>query len=239
MSVTPGSPAVATLTLTSDGGTPLATDQVVVINASSGSLTHSASVLLQVASSPAPSVGSYPTSFVVAGTNKNIAPSTPPVGSGLTATASAGFTGTLSVDGISGVVSVTNGGPAGTSPTITVKASNGCGTSTTTFSVVIDAFSDDPLVAGATTAKAAHIAELRSAVRAAAAIAGQSPVFTDDPLPPGAPIKAVHITELRDALATAFAALHLTLPTFTDPVLIPGVTPVKAVHVQELRNALK
>jgi hypothetical protein len=52
------------------------------------------------------------------------------------ATASAGFTGSLSVDGFTGNVNVTNAGPTG-DYTLTVSATNSCAAPTTTFSLAV------------------------------------------------------------------------------------------------------
>jgi hypothetical protein len=50
-------------------------------------------------------------------------------------------------------------------------------------------------------------------------------------------IQAAHLTELRSALAEVYAAIHVTSPTYTDPVL--GVTTaIRAVHLNELRAAI-
>jgi hypothetical protein len=315
ISVAAGSTTVANLNVAVDLGALAAGDQLIVVNATSGALVHTAAVLLQVVTGTAtassnspvcagssimlstptvtgttyawtgpngftstqqnpiianatsanagsytvtvlvnkkptaagttvivvtPSLGMYPTTFIAAGGGKTVAPSIAAVGSSVSAAASVGFTGALSVNSTTGVVTISNAGPAGTSPTITITASDQCGASTmSSFVLVISAFTDDPLVAAVTTVKAVHLNELRNAIRAAATVAGQNPTFTDDPLPSGAAIKAVHIRELRTALTNAFIALHLIPPAFTDPTLTPGVVPVKAVHFQELRNAMK
>ena len=316
-SVSSGGAAVANLQISVDLGTSAVRDRVIVVNATSGSVVHSASVLLQVAtgsttassnspvcggsdidlSTPtvsgatyrwsgpggflssvqnpiisgaaaanagtysvtafvggtpvsaastvvtidAPVLGAYTLSFAATGAGKTVTPSAPPSGSvSVTVSASVGFTGSLAVNPGTGVVTITNAGPGGSTATITVNALNGCGALTTTsFTLLINTFTDDPLVAGVTPVKAKHIQELRTAIEAVAALAGQSPLFSDDPLTAGTPIRAVHITELRTALTAAFTALGRTLPTFTDSSLVAGVTPVKAIHLQELRNALK
>jgi fibronectin type 3 domain-containing protein len=63
-------------------------------------------------------------------------------------------------------------------------------------------FTDDPLVPGATPVKAIHVTQLRAAVLAVAAAVGQSPTFTDHPLPPGVAIKAGRVAGRRCAAAT-------------------------------------
>lgn len=312
-SAIPGGAAVANLDVAVDLGAAAASDQLLIVNATSGTLTHSAAVLLQVVTGSAtassnspvcagssinlstptvsgatyawtgpngftstlqsptiaaatisnagsytvtisvggkptaagttvvvvtPAIGTYLTTFIAAGAGKTVAPTLPPAGASVSVSESGTFTGTLSVNSGTGVVTISNAGPAGASPTIHVAVMDACGTTTSSFVLVINSFTDDPLVAGVT-AKAVHLTELRNAVKAAAALAGQSPTFSDDPLPSGTVIKAVHIAQLRTALTNAFVALHLPLPVFTDPTLTPDVTAVKAVHFQELRNALK
>ena len=103
----------------------------------------------------------------------------------------------------------------------------------------MNAFSDEPIVPGVTAVKAQHINELRTAIRAAAALVSQTPAFTNDPLPAGASITVAEVDELRTALTNVFSALQLPVPTFTDPSLIPGTTYLKSADIEELRNALK
>jgi len=54
----------------------------------------------------------------------------------------------------------------------------------------------------------------------------------------GGIIKAVHLTDLRDGIDAARVACGLSRSTWTDPLIVPGVTPVKAEHVTEARTAL-
>jgi hypothetical protein len=81
-----------------------------------------------------PTLGAYPApSPINAGASATVTPSAPPSDNrsvaSVTATAP-GFTGTLSVNQATGVVTIANAGPAGTF-TVTVKATDGCGLSTT------------------------------------------------------------------------------------------------------------
>jgi len=316
-SVSAGGATVANLNLTVDPGTAPIHDRVVVVNATSGSVVHTASVLLQVlpatptASSNGPvclggtislstptitgatyawtgpagfasslqnptianataanlgtysvtvtlngftslpgsttvtqtapsSVGTYPPTFIAAGATKSVTPSVAPSAFTLTATTTPGFTGVLSASATTGVVTVSNPGPANTAFVVTVKASDQCGASvaTKTFLLIVTSFSDNPLSAGLTSIQAWHITELRTAIRTGATAVGQTPVFADDPLNAGTAIKAIHITDLRTALVNLYNALGLTPPAFTDPALTAG-TIAKAAHVQELRNALQ
>ncbi|HEY3053227.1 MAG TPA: SBBP repeat-containing protein [Thermoanaerobaculia bacterium] len=105
--------------------------------------------------------------------------------------------------------------------------------------VTIVSFTDDPLAAGATPVRGAHITELRGAVNAVRKLASLSPgTYTDNTLT-GVAIKAVHISELRTQLNAALTALGLPAPGYTDPTLTPGATIIKKAHVQELRDATK
>ena len=99
-------------------------------------------------------------------------------------------------------------------------------------------FTDDPLVAGTTLVKAAHITELRAAVNAVRAAAGLSAATWTDSSLTSVEIKAVHISELRSALDAARSALGLSTGGYTDS-LTPGSTIVKAVHITELRDRVK
>jgi hypothetical protein len=100
-------------------------------------------------------------------------------------------------------------------------------------------FTDDPLVAATTLAKAVHVTELRQAVnamRATAALGAAS--FTDASLA-GVAVKAAHIQELRTALNQARTTLGISSITFTDPTLTAGTSILRAAHVQELRDGVK
>jgi hypothetical protein len=99
------------------------------------------------------------------------------------------------------------------------------------------AFTDDPASTGVVV-KTSHLTELRSAVNALRAAAGQGAVAFTDPSPAGVPIRAVHIQELRTAVAAARSAIGASTFVFTDPGLGTGTT-VRALHVQDLRNAVK
>jgi hypothetical protein len=83
-----------------------------------------------------------------------------------------------------------------------------------------------------------HMTELRqtvNSVRRAAALPAAT--WTDADLV-GATVRAVHLQELRDSLNQALAALHASVPTYTDPTLATGAggTFIKAVHIDELRR---
>ena len=93
-------------------------------------------------------------------------------------------------------------------------------------------FSDHPLTAGVFI-KAEHLSQLRVAVLAVKALAGQSaPSFTG-----GNAIAAVHFIELRFALNEARGAMGLSTGGYTDDSLA-GVV-VKATHVSELRSRVQ
>ena len=111
---------------------------------------------------------------------------------------------------------------------------------TNAFAYLPLTFTDNTLVAGATTAKVQHIYELRQAVDALRAVAGL-PVapWTDEVLlPTGTAIKAVHITELRTYLENAAAPLGYSPGSYTDPTLSSGMV-IKRVHIEELRQRIR
>lgn len=65
-------------------------------------------------------------------------------------------------------------------------------------------------------------------------------IYTDPTLTAGMPIKAAHLTELRTAANLLHAlADPTTVPTYTDPTIVPGSTKVKAVHFQEVETVLR
>jgi hypothetical protein len=111
-------------------------------------------------------------------------------------------------------------------------------TVTAMFGVSTVTFTDTPLVAR-TTIKAVHVAELRTAIAMARARNGVA-AFTwgDTVTAKTTRIKAAHITEMRTAINQIYQALGRTLPTYTDPTLVPGQTVAKSAHIQELRNAV-
>jgi hypothetical protein len=100
-------------------------------------------------------------------------------------------------------------------------------------------FANDPLNAG-TPIQAVHITQLRTAVNAMRAAAGQGPfAFTDLGLAAGTTLKAAHIIDLRTALDQARGAIGLPALVYTDPAIAAGVTTAKAVHITNLRDGVK
>jgi len=111
-------------------------------------------------------------------------------------------------------------------------------TVTATFSKT---FTDDPLAAGVTSVKAAHITELRESIntlRSNSALLAFS--FTDSTLTVGTTqAKGVHITDLRTGLNGVYDAKGLTRPTYTDPTITATQTLIKKVHIAEIRSAVR
>ncbi len=98
----------------------------------------------------------------------------------------------------------------------------------------------DPTLNAGTTAKSAHVSELRSAVNAVRALAGVGAMsFTDPALSSSINIKVTHITQLRSALDTARSTLALTAAGYTDTTITGGVTKIKAAHINDLRLGVK
>lgn len=98
-------------------------------------------------------------------------------------------------------------------------------------------FTDDPLAAGVTAVKGAHVTQLRQAVAAVRSTAGLAPASWTDAALSGVAVKGVHVSEMRARLDEALAALGLPLSAYTDATL-PGTT-IKKVHVEELRQRVK
>ena len=113
-------------------------------------------------------------------------------------------------------------------------------TKTNAFAYLPTVFSDQPLIAGVTTAKAQHILELRQAVDALRIVAGfPSAPWTDPTLSPTSTlIKAVHITELRSYLENVAALLGYSAGSYTDSGLSSGFV-IKRVHIEELRQRIR
>jgi hypothetical protein len=108
------------------------------------------------------------------------------------------------------------------------------------FAYLPTSFTDDPLVAGVTTARAQHILELRQAVDALRAVAGLGPAIWTDPtlVPTSTVIKALHITQLRSALEDVATRLGYPGASYTDPMLGAGYV-IKRVHIEELRQRIR
>ncbi len=135
-----------------------------------------------------------------------------------------------------------------------VCAANGSGNCTSGYSNIalgtaitfttdptIYSYSENPV--NATSPKAAHITELRTAVNAVRSLAGLAAVTTPNPAAGGV-IGVNNVRDLRTKLGEALTALGITLPSYTDPnlkgYLEPPVgdgTPIKAAHIRELRQA--
>lgn len=99
-------------------------------------------------------------------------------------------------------------------------------------------FSDDPLAAGVTEVKAAHLSALRQAVNAMRACAALPAAAWTDATLSGIFIRAVHLQEIRDNLKSALAALGLPAPQYTEDPLPAGAF-IRKIHLEELRNAVR
>jgi subtilisin family serine protease len=108
------------------------------------------------------------------------------------------------------------------------------------FAFLPTTFTDDTLVANVTPVRTQHAIELRQAVDAVRAVAGQGPAPWIDPaLVPGVtPIKAAHVLELRAYLESAAAELGYSAGSYTDPSL-DASTPIKRVHIEQLRQRIR
>ena len=100
-------------------------------------------------------------------------------------------------------------------------------------------FTDDPLIAGATVIKAAHVTELRQAIAALRARYSLSSLaWTDAVLDASTPVRAVHVSELRTALVEVYTAAGRAAPTYTR-TLAATQTVIAAVDFVELRAAVR
>jgi hypothetical protein len=108
-----------------------------------GGLTATGDYQVFLSENSAPTLGTYPATTLEVGASTTVTPSDVPFDSGVTPTitvvASAGFTGSLTVNGSSGIVTINNAAPVGTH-TITVRASDNCGAMTSkSFSLLVNA----------------------------------------------------------------------------------------------------
>src|SRR5882724_8509611 len=110
---------------------------------------------------------------------------------------------------------------------------------TASFGVSTVTFTDDPLVAQTTVVKVVQVAELRTVIQLARARNGLFAFPWGDTLTARTTqLKAAHITELRTAINQIYQRIGRTVPTYTDPTLVPGQTVAQAAHIQELRSAV-
>lgn len=108
-----------------------------------GGLSATANVTINVTANTPPTLGAYPNTTTTTGAGTVVPPGQAPSDNttvtAVTATASAGFTGTLSTDPATGAVTITNAAPSGTH-TITVTARDNCNaTATQTFTLTVNA----------------------------------------------------------------------------------------------------
>ncbi|HEX8160955.1 MAG TPA: pre-peptidase C-terminal domain-containing protein [Pyrinomonadaceae bacterium] len=125
--------------------------------------------------------------------------------------------------------------------TITVSSPSESASKPNAFAYLPTAFTDDPLVAGVTTAKAQHVLELRAAVDALRLVAGlPTAPWTDATITPAATvIKAVHILELRTFLDDAAQRLGYPAgPAYSNPSLGPGSV-IRRLDIEELRQRVR
>ena len=125
--------------------------------------------------------------------------------------------------------------------TITLATSTETLSKANAFAYLPTTFTDDPLVAGVTTAKGQHVLELRAAVDALRLVAGLAPApWTDATLTPEATIiKAVHILEIRTYLDDAAQRLgYAAGPAYSNPSLAPGSV-IRRLDIEELRQRVR
>ena len=105
--------------------------------------------------------------------------------------------------------------------------------------VPAEAFTDEPLIAGATFVRALHVIELRQRINALRVRFGLAAVTWTDAALSGLSIKTQHVFELRAALLAAYNQAGVAFPGLIDPVLTAGITPVRGVHLSQLRLLVK
>ncbi len=117
-------------------------NNVVTLSVSDGNLTATANLTINVAANIAPILSTYANTTLTTGAAANNTPNAAPTDNGsiVSITASApNFTGSFSVNTLTGVVSISNAGPTGNF-TVTLTATDNCGTTATktfTLSVLV------------------------------------------------------------------------------------------------------
>jgi len=100
-------------------------------------------------------------------------------------------------------------------------------------------FTDDPLVAGATTIKAVHITELRLRIDTARGTGGLAAFAWSRTITQLATtVAAIDVSELHTALSQAYVASGRGTPAFTAPPAAAGAA-ILASQIQEIRTFLK
>jgi hypothetical protein len=155
--------------------------------------------------------------------------------SGLSFSQASWAPGFLTVSGASGTLALpTSGNHAFQSFTATPNAMSG-----TDIVVGLSSFTDDPLVAGATTIKAVHITELRSRIDTARGTGGLAAFAWSRTITQVATsVAAIDVSELHTALSEAYVASGRGTPAFTAPPATVG-TAILASQIQEIRTFLK
>ncbi|MBX7218680.1 MAG: putative Ig domain-containing protein [Blastocatellia bacterium] len=138
-----------TATVTASCTATVGANTVVLTVTDGDGLTATANLIVNVTANTAPVLGSYPAVTISTGNSGTVTPSAPPSDNGtvasVTVTASVGYTGTLTVNPATGVVTLTpfSGGTF----LITVTATDNCGVSTVqTFTLATQPFIKAPFI---------------------------------------------------------------------------------------------
>jgi trimeric autotransporter adhesin len=119
------------------------------LSVSDGSLSTAGNLSVNVTANSAPVLGAYSAATVTTGSGTTVTPGTAPSDNGSVATLTASaplFTGTLTGNPATGVITVSSAGPAG-SYTVTVTATDNCGlTSTATFTLTVSNANTAPTI---------------------------------------------------------------------------------------------
>jgi subtilisin len=99
-------------------------------------------------------------------------------------------------------------------------------------------FSDDPIVAGSTLVRGAHVAELRQAVDAWRSFSGNLPFWSSYAAPTG-PVQASDFTDLVAAYNVARRAMGLPDFAYVNTTAPAAGGVIVAPHIQQIRDSLK
>ena len=121
------------------------------LSVSDGLLSTAGNLSVNVTANAAPTLGTYGSTTLIAGNGTTVTPSAAPTDNGSVATVTAsapGFTGTFSGNAATGVITISNAGPAsGTPYVVTVTATDNCGSTTTsTFNLTVNAPNSAPTI---------------------------------------------------------------------------------------------
>lgn len=245
-----------TATLTANGTATLGIGTISMLVTDTDAMTDTADLSVNVINNAAPVLGDYPDTTVVAGNSTTVTPSAPPSDDGsivsVEADITANFAGDVTVNPTTGVVSITNAGGGSSPYTVTVTATDNCGSQTVeTFQLTVNSLSSPTnLVATLTQPGTASLtwtaAPGAMSYRIFRRSAGSDWTLLSSTATTNYPDSAIsadkaylyRVQSIAGGASSAFSLPdYITTFGYAD-ALVAGVTKVHAQHLLELREAV-